>query len=155
MFLWRLPIQNQPKAMDYWEKKKKAKYLTWNSIRLKFVKKTSMPKSAKNLVYITWCRSRSPRPVKSPSNSIRYNRQKICSWSRRPKAILEIKKRPHFYRWPTILFSSFPTAFLTTERRLTGWYRLFPNILKYRDHQWDLQAIWKKRPLQKHIEEFS
>ena len=43
------------------------------------MKKTSVPNPVKILGYITcysWC---SPRPVKSPSNSIRYNCEKICS----------------------------------------------------------------------------
>ena len=52
---------------------------------LKFVKKTSMPNPVKSLGYIKCYNSSSPRPVKSPSNSIRYNYEKICSWSRRPK----------------------------------------------------------------------
>ena len=42
--------------------------------------------------------SSSCRPVKNPSNSIRYNCKKNCSWSSRPKTILEIRKRPHFSR---------------------------------------------------------
>ena len=33
--------------------------------------------------------------------------------------------------------------------------RHFPNILKYRDHQWDLTTIWKTRLFQTHIEEFT
>ena len=70
-----------------WEKK------TWNSTRPKFVKKTSMLNSVESLGYIKCSSSRSPRPVKRPSNSIRYNCQKICSWSWRPKTILEIRKK--------------------------------------------------------------
>ena len=72
-------------------------YLTWNSIKLKFVKKTSMPNSIESLGYIKCYSSSSPRPVKSPSNSIRYNCRKICSWSRRPKTILEIRKKGHIF----------------------------------------------------------
>ena len=37
--------------------------------------------------------SSSPRPVKSLSNSVRYNCKKICSRSRRPKTILDIRKK--------------------------------------------------------------
>ena len=36
--------------------------------------------------------SSTPRPVKNPSNFIRYNYQNICSWSRRPRTILKIRK---------------------------------------------------------------
>ena len=64
---------------------------------LKFYKKTSMPNHVKSLDYIKCCSSNSPWPVKSPSNSIRYNCQKVCSWSRRPKTILEIRKKTTFF----------------------------------------------------------
>ena len=36
-----------------------------------------------------------PRPIRIPSNSIRYNCQKICSWLRRPRTILESQKKGH------------------------------------------------------------
>ena len=62
------------------------------AIRCKSVKKTNMPNSIQSLGYIKCYSSSSPRPVKSLTNSIRHNCQKICSWSRRPKTILEIKK---------------------------------------------------------------
>ena len=76
----------------------KGKYLPWNSIRPKFLKKTSMPSSVKSLGYIKCYSSGSPRPVNSPSNYIRHNCQKICSWSRRPNAILEIRKKATFLK---------------------------------------------------------
>ena len=67
------------KDIDYWEKKRnKPKYLTWNSIGLKFVKKTSMPKTLSKALDMSsatvWI------AVKSPGNFIWYNCQKICSW---------------------------------------------------------------------------
>ena len=55
-----------------------------------------MPNPIKSLGYIKCHRSSSTRPVKSPSNSIRYNCGKICSWSRRPKTILKIRKKATF-----------------------------------------------------------
>ena len=62
--------------------------------------------SVKSLGYIKCCSLSSLRPVKTPSNSIRNNCQKICSWSTRPKIILEIT------RWSTILlFISFSKTF--------------------------------------------
>ena len=65
--------------------------------RLKFVKKNiSMPNPVKSLGYIKCHNLSSPRPVKSSSNSIRYNCEKISSWSRRPKTILEIRKKTAF-----------------------------------------------------------
>ena len=85
-------------------------------------KKTSMPNTVKSLGYIKWYSLSSHRSIKSTSNCIRYNCQKICSWSRRPKTILEIKKRP----------------------RVSRRCRPFPNIRKYMDHWWDLATIRKK-----------
>ena len=83
----------------YWEKRKnKTKYLTWNSIRPKFGKKTSMSNSVdESLGYVNCYSSSSPRPViKSSNNSVRYNCQKICICLRRPKTILEIRKKARF-----------------------------------------------------------
>ena len=51
------------------------------------MKKASMSKPVKSLGYIKCHSSSSPRSVKSPTNSIRYNCEKICSWSRRPTCL--------------------------------------------------------------------
>ena len=93
------------------------------------------------------------------TNSIRCNGQKICSWSRRPKTILEIRKRPHFSRWSTILlFTSFSKTLLTIERRLTGEYflavDLSPTFLNTGTPN-ETFNIWKTRLLQTLIEELS
>ena len=122
IFLWRLPIQNRLKLSITEKRQLKVKHLTWNSIKLKFVKKTSMPNLVKNPGYIKcYSSSSSPRRVKSPSNSIRYNCVKICSWLRIPKTILEIRKKASLSRWSTsLLLRSFSKTLLTTERRLTG-----------------------------------
>ena len=61
-------------------------------------KNRALRNSSIRLGYIKCYRLSSPRPVKSPGNSIRYNCQKICGSSRTPKNILEIKKRPNFSR---------------------------------------------------------
>ena len=93
MFLWRLPNQNHLKCSITEKRRNKTKYLTWNSIRLKFVKKTSMPNPVKSLGYIKCYSLSDPRSAKSPSNPIRYNCKKICRWSPRPKTILAIRKK--------------------------------------------------------------
>ena len=59
-------------------------------VTFKSVKRTSMPNPVKCYS------SSSPRPVKSPSNFVRYNCQKIWSSSRRPKTVLEIRKNATF-----------------------------------------------------------
>ena len=118
-FLLWFSVQNHLKPPITEKRRNKAKYLT---IKLKFVKKASMLNSVKSIGYIYYYSSSSPRPVKSPSNSIRHNCQKICCWSRRPKTIRKSEERPHFSRWTTILlFTNFSKTLLTTERRLTEW----------------------------------
>ena len=74
------------------ERQNKTKYLIWNSIRLMFVKKISMPNSVISIGYIKSYSSRSCKPIKSPGNSIWHKCHKICYWSRKPKTILETKK---------------------------------------------------------------
>ena len=96
--LWRRPacqrlcIQNHLKSSITEKRQNKAKCVIWNCIRLKFMKKTSMPYTVKSLGYIKCYSSGSPRFVKSPRNSFRYNCHKICIWLRRPEIILEIRK---------------------------------------------------------------
>ena len=99
-------------------RKKKAKYLTWNSVRLKFVKKVSMSNSVKSLGCIKYYSLSSPRLVKS-TNCIRHNCQKICRWSRRSKTILEIRKNTTFLKEINnpIIYKFFKDA--TNERRIT------------------------------------
>ena len=123
-------------------------YLTWNSLRHRFVKKTSIWSPVKSLGYIKHYGLTSSRPVKSPSNSIWYNCQKICSWLKRPKPYWKSEKRLQFSRQSiSLLFTSFSNILLTMKRRLTGqqFLAVNPNILEYRDHQQDLATIWKTR----------
>ena len=149
----KISHQNQSKPSISKEWRNKAKYLTWNFIRRDFVQKTRMPQHVKNLGQIKYYSSSSPWPVTSPSNSIRYNYQKICSWSRRRKIILEIRKKATFL-WvinnPIIykFFKDVTNHRKETNRAVVFNCRPFPNILKYRDHRWDLPTIWKARLLQ-------
>ena len=95
-------------------------------------------------IYIKCHNSSSPRLVKSPSNSISYNCEKICSWSRRPKTIGVSKSLKDFFNHRKK--TSGPVVFSC---------RPFHYILKYRDHWWNLSTIWKTRLLKTLIEEFS
>ena len=142
---------DHPKLSITEKRRNKSKYLTRKSIRFKFVKKTSMPNPVKTLGYIK-CYS-------TIRYSIRYNCKKICSWSRRIKTILEIRKKAVFLWVSTnLLFTSF-SDFTNNRKKTNGVIvfssRPFPNILKYRNNQWDLLTFWKIRLLQTHIEEFS
>ena len=149
IFLWRLLIQNYSKTCITEKRQNKAKYLTRNSIRLKFLKKTSMPNPVKSVGYIK-CHSSS-----SPSNSIRYNSQKICSWLRTSKTILKIRKwatfisvnnKPVIYKF----FKDFTNERKKIYKAAVFSRTNFPITLKYKDHQWDLQTKF----LQINIEEF-
>ena len=134
------------------------KYLTWNS--LKFVKKTSMLNPVKSIGYIKCYSSSSPKPVKSPGNSIRYNCEKICSCSRRTKTILGIRKKATFLQMmKNPIIYKFLKDF-TNPSKNNNWAVafgciFFPNILKYSDHRCDLPKIWKTRFFQTNIEELS
>ena len=112
--MWGLPIQSHLKLSTNKKRQNKAKCLTWNS-RLKLVKKTSMPKALSKVLGISSATFqvvldlfKALNLFKTPSNTIRYNCQKICSWSRRLKIILEIRKNPTFLPWSTsLLFTGF------------------------------------------------
>ena len=121
-------------AVYYWEKKNKANYLTWYSIRPKFLKNTSMPKPVKSRRYIQCNSWSSPRLVKRPSNSIIYNCEKICCWSRRPKTKLEIRKNATFVyviNNPIIykFFKGFTYHRKKTNRAVVFSCRPFPTFL--------------------------
>ena len=100
--------------------------MTWNSIWIRFVKKASMSNTVKSLAYIKHYSLSSPRPVKCPCSSIRYNCQKICDWSREDlKPYWKSEKRPNISKWSTILlFTSLSKTLLTTGKILTGQYFL-------------------------------
>ena len=125
-------IQNHPNPSITEKRKNKAKYLAWNSIRLKFVKKASMPNSVESLAYIKCNSLSSCRPVKIAANSIRYNCKKIHRF-----------------------FKDFNNHRKKTNRAVVFSCRSFPNILKKSDYRWDLPTAWKTRLLQTLIEEFS
>ena len=70
-----------PETIYNWEKKNKAKNVTWNSTRpIMLVKMTSMSNPVESHGYIIPYSLINPRPVKSPSNFIRCNCQKTCSF---------------------------------------------------------------------------
>ena len=83
--------------------------------------------------------------------------KKICSWSRWPKTILEIRKKITFL---LVINNSIICKFFTNHRKMTNravvyTCRHFLTILKYWDHQWNLPTIWKTRLFQTLGEEFS
>ena len=136
-----LPIKNHL-MMPVTEKRgNKTKYLTWNSIRHSYVKATSMPNLVKNLSYIKCCSLSSPRHVKSSSNSISSNCQKICSWSRRPKTILGIWKKPHFSRCSIRLWFTFQD--FTNQRKKTNRALVF-SCISFSNTNEIFQQSWKQ-----------
>ena len=149
----RFPIHNHSKSSITEKRWNKANYLTQNSTRLKFFKKTTMQNSFKILGYIKCYGSISPKPVKNLSNSIRYYCQNIYSWSRRTETILEMRKKASFLQVinkPIIynFFKDFSKHGKKTNRVVVFSCRPFSNILKYKDHWWDRSTICKTRLLQ-------
>ena len=75
--LQRIPIQNQQKPSIAEKWRKKAKNRTLNSIRLAFVKNTTMSNPAKRLKYIKCYNLNNPRSANSCNNFMKHN----CNWS--------------------------------------------------------------------------
>ena len=160
--MWGLPIQNQSKLSIAKKRRNKPRYLMWNSIRLKFVKKIFQTLS-KALDVSSATAQVAPDMLKAPailSDTIvrgsAVNQEDL-------KPYWKSDKRPYFSRWSRILlstiiykvFKDFTNHRKKTNRAAVFSCRPFSNILKYRDHWWDLPTIWKTRLLQTHIEEFS
>ena len=83
-----------------------------------FAKKVSMPNPVKNLGHIRCYSSNSPRPVKSPNNSKRYNYQLSLG-----------DNYPIIY----MFFKDFTNHRKKTNRAVVFSCRV--SILKYRDHR--------------------
>ena len=90
-----------------------------------------------------------PGPFKSPSNSIRYNCQKICSQSRRTKTIMEIRKKATFPQMMNnlIIYTFFKD--FTNHRKKTNWVvvfscRPFPTFLNTRTTHMTFQQSRKQ-----------
>ena len=149
-FYEEFPSKTTRRCLLLRKKRNKAKYLTWYSIRPKFVKKTSIPNFVESLGYIQCYSSSCPRPVKSSSDSIRHNFRRSAVDGEDVKSYWK-SENLIIYKF----FKGFTNHRKKTNRTVVFSSRPFPNILKYRDHQWDLSTIWKTRLFQTHIEEFS
>ena len=157
IFLWRLPIQNHLKPYIT-EKKWEIRPNIWPEIPydLSWWRTPACQKLyVKNLGNITCYSSSSLGPVKNPSKSIRCNCKKICSWLRRPKTILEIRRKATFLKMVNYMFfKDFTNHRNKTNRVVVFSSRPFSNIVKYRDQRWNFPTIWKTRLLETQIEEF-
>ena len=60
-------------------------------------------------------------------------------------------KRPHFRNDQHTYFKEFNIHKWETNKTVVFSHRPLPNILKYRDHRWDLPAVWATRFLQMHM----
>ena len=77
---------------------KRPNALIKNSIRVEFVKNINTSHPVQSLGYIKYHNSNKPRPIKNSGNSVRYNCQRICSWLRKPKTMLKIRKEVLFLK---------------------------------------------------------
>ena len=153
IFLWELPIQNDLHLSTTEKRRNKARYLTWNSIRLKFVRKTSMP-NPKSWSTTAWVAPDLLRALAILAD-ITVKRSAVDQEDLKPywklekmDTLLYAINNPIIYK----LSKVFTNHTKKTNRVVVFSCRTFPNILKYRDHQWNLPTIWKTRIL---IEEFS
>ena len=138
------------------KRQNKVKYLTWNSIRPKFVKKTRMPDPVKSLGYIECYSSSSPRTVKNPRI---LSDTTVSRFAVDLKPYWKSEKKLHSSRWSTsLLFTSFSKTNIYRKKinpAVVFSCRPFSNILKYRYCWWGLPTIWATKLLWTHIEEFS
>ena len=89
------------------------------------MKKANMPNPVKSLGHIKCYSLTSPRPVKSPGNSIRFNCHKIYnsrSTANHPKGRIALGHQQAYY------FKVFQRLSLTTERRVIGWWFLVVDL---------------------------
>ena len=101
------------------EEKVRQKYLTWNSIRLKFQKKTSIPNRVKNLANAAARIAPDLLKALATLSDITARRSEVDREDLKPYSKAE--KWPHFYRWSAVLLlTSFSKTILTTEKRLMG-----------------------------------
>ena len=93
---WRTPALTGYPCEEFLSRTTQSCLLVWkHKLRpnLIFTKKNSMPNIVKCLGYIKCYNWRSPRSIKSPSNSRRYNCLKVYIWMKRPKTLLEIREK--------------------------------------------------------------
>ena len=110
------------------------------------VKKTSMLNPVKSLGYIKYYSSSSPRPLQALTIlSDTTVRTSAVDWEDL-KPYWKSEIRLGSSSWSTILL--FPSFFkdFPNHRKETNWVRVFsrrpfPNSLKYRDQQWDLDEV--------------
>ena len=112
IFLQRIPIQNHSKLPIAEELDEIRQTSNWNLIRLELVNKARMLNPMTILGHIKCYSLNSPRPNEIPSNSIRNNWQKICSWLRRPETIPKIRKQSKFIKVINTAITSFSKILL-------------------------------------------
>ena len=83
------------------------------------------------------------------SNSLRYNYVKICSWTRRPETIVEIRKKGHVSRdyqhtYYLQTFQRLDNNRKKAKRVVAFRHESLPNILKHRDTDKTFQQLGNK-----------
>ena len=127
-------IQNHWKLSITEEKQNMTKYLSWNTIRFKFVKKTGIPNPVKTLGYIKCYSSSRTRPMKTlaillvtTARRLEDDREHLKPYWNQKKAIylLVINK--------LVICKDFTNSIKKANRVVVCSCRSFTNILKYRD----------------------
>ena len=144
------------------KRKNKAKYLTWNTIRLSLWRNSACRTLPKALDRLSATARVAPDLLKAQTIlSGKTARRSFIDWEYL-KPYWKSEKRARFSKWSRILwFTSFLKDVTNhshrkkTNRVVVFNCRTFPNILKYGDHQWNVPTIWKARLLQTFIKEFS
>ena len=130
----------EPLEVVYKKRWNKANYLSRNSVRLNFVKKTSMANPVKSLGYISATVWVAPDLFKGLVILSDTTVRGSAVDQEDLKPYWKSEKRLHFSSWSTsLLFTSFSKDFTNhrkkTNRAVVFICRSFPKIFKYRDHR--------------------
>ena len=141
---------SHPEPIDTEKWRNKTKYPTWNSIRLGFVRQTSIPNPLERLEYIKCYSLKSPSLLK-PWQFYQIQLSKDLNektWNNsenyKMATVLEVIKKPIICKF----FNDFTDHINKTNSAIVFNREPPPNILNYRDHK----TILKKKFLQTHID---
>ena len=116
------------------------------------MKKTSMPNSIKSLAFIKRYISSRPKPVQSLlDKTVRrsaVDREDLKPYWKSKNSYISQGDQLLFNSIIYKFFKYFTIQSKNTNRAVVFSCRLFPNIFKYRDHQWNFWTIWKTSPFQ-------
>ena len=141
--MWRLSIQKHLKSSIAEKRRNKAIYLTWNSIRRKFAKKTSMPNPVENLDISRATIRVAPDLLKALSilSDTTVRRSPVDTEDLKPywkseKSHISLSDQQSYYLQAFQRLPSTVNHRKKTNRTVVFSCRPFSNTLTNRNHRW-------------------